>query len=137
MASPASLDDILSRYGLKRKDLEQKCPTRVRLEMAQLLDDWQMMGYYLGFNAQKLNDIKLDYVNEERRRVALLDAWEQKEGEEATYLKLAEALDNRRRADLVEKLICSMITRRDSGASETQTSNSDKATPAAGVSGML
>ena len=113
MASPEefpSLDDLLSRHGLVRQDLENKYPAEMRLEIAQLLDDWKMIGYYLGFASQKVNDIKVDNDNEEQRRVALLDAWEQREGEGATYFKLAEVLHHRGRVDLVENL-CRMIRR--------------------------
>lgn len=99
-----SLEDILSRHGYERKDLDGRYPPEMRLEIAELLDDWKMIGYYFGFSQQKLNDIKLDNDNEEQRRLALLDAWEQREGEGATYLKLAEALHHRGRADQVEKL---------------------------------
>ena len=104
------LENLLSRHGYESKDLDRKYPAEMRLEIAQLLHDWKMMGYYLGFTPQKLNDIKIDNESEEQRRVALLDAWEQREGEGTTYLKLAEALHHRGRADLVENL-CGMIRR--------------------------
>ena len=104
------LEDLLSRHELERKDLDRRYSAEMRLEIVQLLDDWKMIGYYLGFTSQKINDIKIDNDNEEQRRVAVLDAWEQREGEEATYLKLAEALHHRGRADLIEKL-CGMIRR--------------------------
>ena len=107
MASgPSTLDGVLSRHGVTRNDLEQKFPTDdYRLEIAELLgDDWQMLGYYLGFKANEISDIKANNGNEELRRVALLDAWEQRLGKGATYLKLADALYRRKRVDLVEKL---------------------------------
>jgi hypothetical protein len=99
-----SLEDILSRHGYERKDLDGRYPPEMRLEIAQLLDDWKMTGLYLDITRQKLNDIKLDNDNEEQRRVALLEAWEQREGDGATYLKLAEALHHRGMANQVEKL---------------------------------
>ena len=105
-----SLEDLLFRHGLEGKDLDGRYPAEMRLEITQLLDDWKMIGYYLGFSSQKLNDIEVDNCREERRRVALLDAWEQREGEGATYLKLAEVLHHQGRADLVVKL-CGMIRR--------------------------
>ena len=63
-----TLDEILSRHGLERKDLERKCPAGVRLEIAEHIID------------------------------------SQREGEGATYLKLAEAVYHRNRTDLVDKL---------------------------------
>ena len=100
----SSLDELLSRYGLERKVLERKCPSRVRLEIAEHLGDWKMVGRYLNIDPQKLDDIEVENHREERRRVALLDAWDEKEGEGATYLKLAVVLNHRKRTDLVEKL---------------------------------
>ena len=105
----ASLGDILSRYGLERKDLEQTCPESVRLEVAEeLSDDWKMVGHYLGFSVRHLNDIQADNTKEEHRRVALLDSWRQREGTGATYLKLAEAVHRRKRIDLAE-MICHSV----------------------------
>ena len=106
-----TLDEVLSRYSLERKDLKQKCPARVRLEIAEHLGDWKMAGRYLDIDPQKLDDIQVENHTEERRRVALLDAWDEKEGEEATYLKLAVAFHHRKRTDLVEKL-CEKIKSR-------------------------
>ena len=103
-----SLEVILSRHGLEEKDLRQRCTAKVRLEIAAILDDWKMVGYYLGFNSQKLNDIEIDNRTEDRRRVAFLDSWEQKEGEKATFLELANAFHRRRRSDLVVKL-CEIV----------------------------
>ena len=124
-----SLEELLSRHGLKRKDLDGKYPAEMRVEIAQLLDDWKMIGYYLGFTPQKLNDIEVDNYREERRRVALLDAWEQREGEGATYLNLAEAFHHRGRVDLVEEL-CRMSRR---VREEMEILLLDKPTPTAGI----
>ena len=110
-----TLDDLLSRHGVERKQLERKISAEMILEMAQLLDDWKMTGYYLGFTEQNLGDIQLDNSREEHRRVALLKAWEEKHGEDATYLKLAEAFHQRKKAYLVEKL-CMRLKEMDGGS---------------------
>lgn len=75
-----SLEDLLSHQGLERKDLGGRYSADMRLEIIQLFDDWKMRGYYFGFTSQKLNDIKIDNDNEEQRRIALLNAWEQRKG---------------------------------------------------------
>ena len=111
-----ALEEILSRHGLEKKDLKRRYSARARPKIADLLDDWKMVGLSLGFTWQKLSDIEVENHKEERRRVALLDAWEQKEGRGATYLKLAEALYNRKRTDLVERLCVIMLT--DNGVHE-------------------
>ena len=98
-----ALEEILSRHGLEKKDLERSYSARVRPKIADLLDDWKMVGYTLGFSWRKLIDIEVENHKEEHRRVALLDSWEQREGRAATYLKLAEALYSRKGVDLVER----------------------------------
>ena len=108
----STLDEILSHHGLERKDLERKFPARVRLEIAEHLGDWKVAGRYLHIDPQKLDDIQVENHTEERKRVALLDAWDEREGEETTYLKLAEAFHHGNRTDLVEKL-CEKIKSRD------------------------
>ena len=105
-----SLDELLSRDGLEREDLERKCAARVRVKVAEHLGDWKMVGRYINIDPQKLDDIQVENHTEERRRVALLDAWDKREGEGATYLKLAEAFHHRKRIDLVEMLLREKIT---------------------------
>lgn len=111
-----TLNEILSRHGLEKKHLERKIPAEMLLKMAQLLDDWTMTGYYLGFEKQNLDDIQIDNRSEERRRVALLKKWEERQGEEATYLKLAEAFHHRQKIAAVEKL-CERLREMDGGSS--------------------
>ena len=107
----STLDEVLSRYGLERKDLERKCPAGIRLEIAEHLGDWKMAGRYLNIDPQKLLDIQVENLKEERKIVALLDAWDDREGKGATYLKLTEAFHHGNRTDLVEKL-CEKIKSR-------------------------
>ena len=111
-----TLDEILSRHSLEKKRLERKIPAEMLLKMAQLLDDWIMTGYYLGFEKQNLDDIQIDNPSEERRRVALLKEWEERQGEGATYLKLAEAFHHRQKIAVVEKL-CKRLREMDGGSS--------------------
>ena len=103
-----ALEEVLSRHGLGKRDLERRCSARARPMIVDLIDDWKMMGYTLGFTWQKLCDTEVENHTEEHRRVALLDAWEKREGRGATYLKLAEALFRRKRMDLMERL-CEIV----------------------------
>ena len=72
--------------------------------------DWKLAGYYLGFSQLKLHTNQVENESEEQRRVALLETWAEVEEEKATYFKLAEALFEYGRQDLVEHL-CKMIRR--------------------------
>ena len=78
--------------------------------MVSQLVDWKLAGHYLGFPQLKLHTIQVENESEEQRRVALLETWAEVEGEKATYFKLAEALFEYGRRDLVEHL-CKMIRR--------------------------
>ena len=103
-----SLNDILSQYALKETDLSIKCPREVRNEIAVKLIDWKMIGYSLGFPAEKLTSIGRENETQDLCKVALLDSWSKREGEEASYLKLADALHRRQRRDLVE-FLCKLL----------------------------
>ena len=110
-----SLNDILSQYALKETDLSIKCPREVRNEIAIKLDDWKMIGYSLSFPKEKLTSIDRENETEDLCKVALLDSWSKREGEGASYLKLADALHRRQRRDLVEYL-CKLLLASRGGA---------------------
>jgi hypothetical protein len=103
-----SLNDILSQYALNETDLKMKCPQDVRNEIAIKLIDWKMIGYFLGFPAEKLTSIGRENETEDLCKVALLDSWSKREGEGASCLKLADALHRRQRRDLVE-FLCTLL----------------------------
>ena len=107
MATP-SLEDLISHYGLKKKDLRFVCPRRVRDRIATKLIDWKIAGRFFDFPREKLAAIERDNDTEEQRRIALLDAWGEREGKGATCFKLAEVLHQRERGDLVG-LLCDAI----------------------------
>ena len=100
-----TLEDILSRHGLKEKDLERECPRDIRHRIAAKIIDWKMVGYFLEFPAEKLAAIDRENDTEDQRKVVLLDSWGKREGRKASFLKLATVLHRRERADLVE-LLC-------------------------------
>ena len=109
-APEPSLEDVLSKHDLRVGDMMSRCSYPVRVRMAAQLVDWKLAGHFLGFTQLKLHTIQVDNDSEEQRRVALLETWAEMEGEKATYLKLAEALLEHGRRDLVEHL-CKMIKR--------------------------
>ena len=102
------LEDILSHYGLEKKDLERPCPSDIRISIAVKLVDWKTTGRYLGVPLEKLAAIGRENTTEDQRRIALLDCWEEREGRNASCLKLADVLYRRERRDLVE-LLCVKI----------------------------
>ena len=103
-----TLDEILSRHGLKPTDLDKQCPLEVRNDVAVRITDWEMVGYCFNFTPEKIRDIKSDSENEEQCKIALLNTWSKREGKGATYLKLADVFHRRNCRDLVE-FLCEKI----------------------------
>ena len=99
-----SLEEILSRHGLKEADLDKECPRVIRNEIADKLDDWKMIGCYLDFTLEKLRNIQHENESQDLCKLAVLDTWSKREGKAATYLKLVRVLYCRNRCDLVEFL---------------------------------
>jgi hypothetical protein len=102
------LKDVLSQYNLKIEHLHEKCPRNVRLEIAKELIDWKMVGYYLKLSEQDLTAVECDNHTEAQRRVAMLETWHKRNGSDATYLRLANALHQHGRKDVVE-LLCRTV----------------------------
>ena len=107
--SEPSLVEFLSRHGLTLTDLDRECPREIRDDIAvELGADWEMIGRCLEFSLDELRDINRENSSQEMCRVALLDAWNKREGKGATFLKLAGALHRRKRRDIVE-LLCTKL----------------------------
>ena len=109
-----SLEDILSRHGLERQHLERQCTRPIRITIATRLVDWKTTGHYFGIPAERLAAIDREHATEDQRRIALLDCWENREGSNASCLKLADVLHRRGRSDLVE-LLCTEVQRGNDG----------------------
>ena len=109
--SGPTLEEILSRHNLTEASLDKHCPRDIRNEIAVRLDDWEMVGNYLGFPRDKLRSIRRENDTEDLRKVALLDTWAKREGKGATCLKLARVLHQRQRSDIVD-LLCEKLSSR-------------------------
>ena len=122
--SRPSLEDILSRYDLKKVNLEAECPREVRNDIAVRLDNWEIVGFYLDFSLEKIREIDRENRAQELCKLALLDAWGKKEGKRATYVKLARALHRSQRNDLVE-FLCTKVKSTTMGVVAVSTSGED------------
>ena len=116
--SPPSLEDLLSRHGLTRDELESVCPRDVRHNVAVKLVDWKMVGHCFSFPKEKLAAIDRENDTDDLRKVALLDTWSEREGKGATCLKLANVLHQRERNDLVGFLCDRILQKRVSSVRE-------------------
>ena len=100
-----NLEDIISQYGLAKEKLHEECSQTVRLKIASKLEDWKMVGRYLNIPSEMLKAIERDNDTEDQRRVAMLDTWHKSEGELASYSRLADALYQHGRRDLVSAIV--------------------------------
>lgn len=104
----SSLDDVISYCDLERRALQCTCRREVLIRLAVKLTDWKVFGAFLGFPPEKLAAIEVENRTEDQRKIALLDAWAEKEDERATYLKLVEVLYQLNRRDLV-RVLCDLL----------------------------
>ena len=118
------LPDIFNRFDLETKDLILECPRIIRNKVAVKLIDWKVFGAFLGFPPEKLASIDVECHSEDERKIALLDCWHEREGEDATCLRLAEVLYDRNRRDLVCYLCELTKTHQRASVSESETTDS-------------
>jgi hypothetical protein len=106
-----TLNDIISDHELKEEHLQRVCSQIIRLEIAKEIINWKMLGYYLNLTDPDLTAIQRKNDQEALRRVAMLNIWHEREGRNATYLRLAGALYQHGGRDLVSSLFCIMKER--------------------------
>ena len=114
----ASLGRVLNNHYLKRKELDFKCPRKIRDRIAgEIIDEWYLLGRKLGVSLKKLKSIRVVVsLTPEEKAVAVLDAWAEEYGRRATCLKLARALYSRKKISVVE-ILCEKVRRRKSDES--------------------
>ena len=104
-----TLNDILLHHNLEREHLHKECPPDIRLMIAKEVSEWTLVGCYLGISKQDLTAIGRQYDTEAQRKVAMFDTWYERERSNATFLRLADALYQYGRKDLID-LLCLVVT---------------------------
>ena len=104
MACKVELDDVLKEYGLTRDQLNTRCFPDVSKALAVKLDEWELLAPFIELSEQDCASIKEDISDYEAQSLACLTLWQQKLGNRATYLMLAESLEKIERLDLVREL---------------------------------
>ena len=102
-------NDLSPGLGVEKSDLERKC-SEFKGEIANILCnvDWKQLGHHLNLSREKLEAIDQENESDDQRKIALLDAWEEKEGQGASLSELANALYHQQRPDLVE-MLCDIV----------------------------
>ena len=73
------------------------------------IGDWESCALLLGLSKEDVNDIIEEKSRTRTRRITMLLRWKELKGNEATYLKLIEALAQIGRRDLIEFILGSEI----------------------------
>ena len=127
-----SLDEILAVHELTRTDLEFHCPRKTRDMVAgEIVDEWYLMGRALNVSESKLKAIRSDInlSGPEEKAVTTIDAWEDENGEQATVLKVVEALNRRKKRSIIDSLCREVRRHRPRSAATTQDASSNHRTP--------
>ena len=98
------LEEILQRNGLSRTGLQRECPRETRVKIALKVTDWKVFGHIIGLSRERIVSVERENSTEDQRKVALLESWYEKDSKNATSLKLAEALRDHQRGDLIDHL---------------------------------
>ena len=82
----------------------------------------KMAGHYLSIPSEKLTAIEREKDTEDQRKMALLDTWHKRKGRGASYWRLANALYQHGRQDLVEFLCRALSSVEQSSSQATKDS---------------
>ena len=102
---------VMNKFDLERDDLKFRCPSNILNSIAgEIVDDWNMIGRELDVSTKVLKSIPLNrFLNSpEEQAVAMLDAWAEEKGREATCLKLANVLLKRNKISTLENF-CELV----------------------------
>jgi len=98
--------------------IKKGAPTEQELQRLaeEIPEDWKRLGRAVGLKEKHLKIIEIDNPDDVfERALATLFKWKEKQGQEATYQKLATALDDElvQRRDLVETFCCDIYPNSD------------------------
>ena len=101
--------------------IKKGTPTEQELQSLaeEIPEDWKRLGRAVGLKEKHLKIIEIDNPDSVfERALATLIKWKEKQGQEATYQKLATALDDElvQRRDLVETFCCDIYPSKQVGA---------------------
>ena len=100
------LKDHFDRKGLTFEYLKSyQCTESILVRLSKSLDNWEVVGFYLGLTKPEIKAIKVDSNSEEERRIKALNKWKEKNGDDATYYNLIEAFSDSDRVDMVDQAL--------------------------------
>lgn len=112
MASPRflTLEESLQKFNLTKEVVNHACNHDDLVKIALIIGDWRTVGGLLGYSQENLGDIDEQYSTStpKVKKIALLETWMNREGKNATYLKLLKVFHGLQRQDIIDS-ICNII----------------------------
>ena len=93
MEPPPTLHTILAARQVAKSSLDVKCAEKHLTAITQSITSWKQLSPFLGLSPQDEEDIEADSSKNAERKVAMMRRWSEKFGEEATYLRMADAFE--------------------------------------------
>ncbi|MCG8622141.1 MAG: hypothetical protein MJE68_09130 [Proteobacteria bacterium] len=94
MMAQISAEKVASGVGLAVVELSKPCDNNIVTSLADCFSQWRVIFGSL-LNELDLGDVDRDKPTEEEKRIAALRTWKARNGSEATYKILVDALLNR------------------------------------------
>ena len=98
MATPtapsSNCESFLASHNLQPAQLDIQCQPKILLSMVTGITHWQLLARALDLTSTEIADIEQEMNDEKEKKCQVFEVWCQKNGLDATYLKLMEAILN-------------------------------------------
>jgi hypothetical protein len=98
-----SAEEVANRVGLAADELSKPCDSSIIPSLADCFSQWRVIFGSL-LSELDLGDVGRNNPTEEEKRIAALRKWKARNGDEATYKVLVDALLNRGERSEAESL---------------------------------
>ena len=103
-----SLDEELQRFDLNRQQLNFPCSSEDCNKVARILVDWEPLAPFIGLEDTEITAIQREHpvppLKYRGQCAAAIAKWKSKYGRRATFLRLAQGLEDIQDLNRVEKL---------------------------------
>ena len=104
-----TLNDILNKTKIGVKDIDKECSDEHILDIALILEKWELVARSVGLNSTDIETIKHSSTDLELQRMHFLERWKKKFAFNATYRCLVEGLLKCNLTDLAVR-VCSLLS---------------------------
>ena len=83
---------LMDHYRLSDEDCNKPVSKEHFEELSSLCEPWRKLPQYVGLKTTVEGDLERDFKTEEEKRVGFIKKWKERNGFDATYKMLIEAL---------------------------------------------